>query len=282
MNLRLLIVDAYAPAGRRALEASGATRAGRLYERALREVSGAVEVEVVEAGEGAADIGSLEPGGFDGVVWTGSNLTVHEPDEMVRRQLRLARAAFAGGVPQFGSCWAIQLAAVAAGGVCARNPRGREFGIARAITVTESGAGHPLLRGRPPAFEAFASHEDMVAAPPPGALVLAGNEFCAVQALAVRHDRGTFWATQYHPEYDFHEVARLAVLRREQLIRERRFAGEEEAADFVADFETLHEGADDGEHRRRQQASAEVADPHRRRLEIANWLAALRGGALRS
>ena len=36
-----------------------------------------------------------------------------------------------------GSCWGIQMAAVVAGGVIAKNPKGREWGIAKAITIRE-------------------------------------------------------------------------------------------------------------------------------------------------
>lgn len=280
MSLRLLVIDAYDPNGRRLLRSVGATPAGTLYDRALREAWGDVEVEVLDSGEGVP-IDSVDPRRFDGLVWTGSNLTIHRPDEMVHLQLALARDAFSTGVPQFGSCWAIQLAAEAAGGACARNPRGREFGIARAIAPTAAGAVHPLLRDRTDVYEAFASHEDMVVELPTGATLLASNDFCAVQALEVRHGGGVFWALQYHPEYEFRELARLAVLRREQLMREGRFADDEEAAAFVADFERLDERGDAGS-RERQAVSDVVADPHSRRTEIRNWLTALRGGELRS
>lgn len=280
MSLRILVIDAYDAAGRRSLQSVGATAAGTLYDRALRGVQADADIEVLAAGE-SAPLDTVDPRRFDGLVWTGSNLTIHRPDEMVNLQLGLARAAFAAGVPQFGSCWAIQLAAVAAGGVCARNLRGREFGIARAITLTAEGAAHPLLRGRSPVYEGFASHEDIVVDPSAGGIVLAGNDFCAVQALEVRYGAGVFWAAQYHPEYDFREVARLAVLRSEQLIREGRFADRAEAERFIADYEVLDAGGD-AERRERQAVSDDVSDPQRRRTEIGNWIAALKAGELRS
>ncbi len=37
-----------------------------------------------------------------------------------------------------------QIAVAAAGGVCARNPRGREMGIARKIALTPEGRAHPM------------------------------------------------------------------------------------------------------------------------------------------
>ncbi len=275
--LRILVVDAYDDAGRESLRSVGATPAGRLYAGVLQSLDRRLVAEVVEADRLAAAPPRLSE--YAGVVWTGSNLTIHRSRRPVDLQLELCRAAFAAAVPQFGSCWAIQLAAVAAGGACATNPRGREFGVARRIRPTPEGAGHPLLRGRGESFEAFASHEDMVVALPPGARHLASNDFAAIQALEVRVGDGVFWAVQYHPEYDFHEVGCLARLRREQLVREGCFADEAEARQFADDFERLQASSSDEELRRRHQVSAELADDDARRLEIRNWLATLAGGA---
>lgn len=73
------------------------------------------------------DLGDLSK--YDAVAWTGCSLTVYSGEPEVVKQIELAKQAFRLGIPQFGSCWAIQIAAVAAGGVCARNPRGREMGM---------------------------------------------------------------------------------------------------------------------------------------------------------
>ena len=51
--------------------------------------------------------------------------------------------------PAFGSCWGLQIAAVAAEGDVQRNPLGREVGIARRILPTDPGRSHPMLEGRP-------------------------------------------------------------------------------------------------------------------------------------
>jgi GMP synthase (glutamine-hydrolysing) len=272
--LHLLVVDAYDGDGRAALRAAGGTPAGQLYARELKAVEGRSEIDIyilaITGGDDHLPGTALDD--YDGIIWTGSNLSIHKLGQTVRTQIDLARAAFDSGVPQFGSCWAIQLAAVAAGGACAANPRGREFGIARTITPTPEGKAHPLLRGRGDAFDAFTSHEDIVVSLPDGASHLAGNEFSEIQALEARSGRGTFWAVQYHPEYDFHEVARLATLRRDQLIRQGRFRDEGEAINFIEDFEQLHVNPADEALSERHSVSIDVSDPSMRRLELRNWL----------
>src|SRR5271163_607540 len=86
-------------------------------------------------------------GDFDGVMFPGSPLHIYDRTSSVTRQIDFTRAAFAAGVPVWGSCWGLQLATVALGGSVRRNPRGRELPIARAITVTE--AAGPTRSSRP-------------------------------------------------------------------------------------------------------------------------------------
>lgn len=91
------------------------------------------------------------------------------------------------GVPQYGSCWAAQIAVAAAGGHCASNPRGREMGVARKIALSPEGRSHPMFEGKPSVFDAFTSHNDEVTHLPPGGIALGGNDFTTVQAVAVRY-----------------------------------------------------------------------------------------------
>src|SRR5439155_3824199 len=110
---------------------------------------------------------------FDGVMFPGSPLHIYDPMPCVTRQIDFARAAFAAGVPVWGSCWGLQLATVALGGAVRRNPRGRELPIARAITLTEAGRVHPLLASRPPIFDALCSHIDEIETLPPNSQEIA-------------------------------------------------------------------------------------------------------------
>ena len=273
-SFRVLVVDAYDVVGRSGLSAVGATPAGQLYARELAALG--CNAEVAECGSNGVQL----PGGrglmdFDGIVWSGSNLSVHKRNPVVDGQVALCRAAFEEGVPQFGSCWALQLGTVAAGGSCARNPRGREFGISRRIRPTSAGREHAMLRGRAESWAALTCHEDMVTTLPTGATLLAENEFCAVQALDIHHLNGRFWAVQYHPEYDFHETSCLAILRQEQLLAEGYFRTRSEAEHFVSDFEVLHTDPERSDLMIRYDVPAEVSKVTLRRLEIANWLATL-------
>lgn len=271
MTLRLLVLDAYDAAGRHALQGAGATLAGELYRRLLQHLEPEAQVDVAAHADGGFPV-PAPLGSYDGIAWTGSNLTVHRDTPAVRQQLDLARAAFAAQVPSFGSCWAVHIAVTASGGRCAANPRGREFGVARKITLNDAGRAHPLYAGKAPAFDALTSHEDHVVELGPHATLLAGNEFSPVQGVEVAHDGGVFWAVQYHPEYELLDVARLGVLRAPQLIAQGFFAAAEDAAVFLGELEALH-----ADHARRDLVyrlgvDADVLDADIRTREVRNWL----------
>ena len=69
----------------------------------------------------------------------------------------------------------IQMAAVAAGGAVAKNLRGREWGIAKAINVSDAGKKSCMLQGKPETFDGFIMHLDEVIKLPENTEVLAGK-----------------------------------------------------------------------------------------------------------
>ena len=272
--MRLLIVDAYPREGRRSLREAGGTEAGALYERMLRDLAPRAGSDVIHPADADA---ALPPGvslaDYDGVTWTGSSLVIHAAaDERVARQVALARACFAAGVPSFGSCWAAQVAAVAAGGACGPNPRGREFGIAREITLSPAGRAHPLFADKSPVFDAFTSHADHVTTLPRGATLLASNAWSDVQAFAVERSGTSFWAVQYHPEYDPGEVAALCRLRAQELVDQGCFRDLAVAKRHAADLDAVRGGPDCSELRARLGIGEVLLDPGLRTLEVRNWL----------
>ncbi|MEE8189655.1 MAG: type 1 glutamine amidotransferase [Kiloniellales bacterium] len=272
-EVRFLVVDGYSREGREDLSAGGATTAGELYARMLKGCLPDAVVEIVCP----ADPGAGLPQGtaiaqYDGIAWTGSSLTVYADDPKVTPQIDFAKAAFKAKIPSFGSCWAAQIAAVAAGGLCAANPKGREMGFARKIRLTPEGRGHPLYSGKKSVFDAFISHDDEVTHLPPGGLLLASNDHTQVQSLAVTHEGGVFWGLQYHPEYDLHELARLCYCRKQKLVDRDFFRDLDAAQDFVDELEALHQDPGRKDIAWRLGIDEDVMSEDIRRAEVRNWI----------
>ena len=181
---------------------------------------------------------------YAGVTMTGSALNIYNGGAPVTRQIELAKAVFAAGVPFFGSCWGLQVAVTAAGGEVRANTRGREFGFARRILLTDAGRNHPLFHGKPAAFEAPTVHRDEITALPAGATTLATNDF-GLQSAVFTHGRGTFWGVQYHPEYDFVDIAAAAERYGEAFVQEGMFQDLAALQEFANELRTLQSNPTD-------------------------------------
>ena len=273
-NLRFIIIDGYAKASRDELVDAGCSRACDLYDGLVKRYCPAADYDYLFPGDLENDLPTrddLEK--YAGVLWTGCNLTIFdEQDQRVTRQIELAKTAYEIGIPQFGSCWGVQIAVCAAGGICRPNPKGREMGLARKITLTPDGRAHPMYDGKPAIFDGYISHDDEITHMPPGALHLAANEWTRVQAVSVRHENGTFWATQYHPEYDLREIARLIHCRTAKLVKYGFFQNADEARTYVERMEALYREPDRKDLRWSLAIDDDVLADELRHCEFVNWL----------
>ncbi len=273
-KLRFLVIDGYPKASRDELMDAGCSLACDLYSGLVERHCPGAECDRLFPGDLENDLPSrTDLDTYAGVLWTGCNLTVfNDEDRRVTRQIELAKTAYEVGVPQFGSCWGVQIAVCAAGGVCGPNPKGREIGLARKVTLTPDGRAHPMYDGKPAVFDGYISHDDEVTQMPRGGLHLATNAWTNIQAVAIQHKSGTFWTTQYHPEYDLHEIARLIFCRAEKLIRYGFFQTRDEVNALVERMEALYREPDRKDLRWLLAIDDDVLSDELRHCEFVNWL----------
>ncbi len=174
-------------------------------------------------------------------------------------------------MPFFGSCWGLQVAVTAAGGEVRANPRGREFGFARRIVLSDAGRRHPLFAGKPVVFEAPTIHRDEIAALPAGAETLAANDF-GVQAASFHHGRGDFWGVQYHPEYHYTDIAAAAERYGPTLVTEGMFSDMAALETFAGELRMLETHPADTALLWKHGLGPAMRTEALRLLEIRNWL----------
>jgi GMP synthase (glutamine-hydrolysing) len=266
---RVLVIDGNRAAVCEQQVAAGGTPSGEGYVHTLESLAG-VSCDIVRPADGEVRL-TRPLAGYDGVAITGSALNVYDGGAHIERQIELARATFAAGVPFFGSCWGMQVAVTAAGGRVRPNPLGREFGFARRIELSDAGRRHPMFGGKPAVFEAITVHRDDVAEFPAGAVVLASNDM-GVQAVELRHGPGVFWGVQYHPEYAFSEIAACAVRYGAKLIEDGLFADRAELETFVADLRALGHNPSDRRLAWKHGLGPAVQQQPLKLLELRNWL----------
>ena len=209
---------------------------------------------------------------YDGIVITGSAMHIWEQQPEAMRQVDLAREIFRSKVPFFGSCWGLQVAAVAAGGDVQVNPQGREAMIARNLSPTAAGLDHPMMRGRPMAFDAPCVHRDIITIPPGETTVLAYNANTPIQAAEIRSEGGTFWGIQYHPEFDLKTLSVIMKRYAPILLEDGKVASEAQALEFADDLMALHEDRALAHVAWRYGITDDVLDDATRLTEIRNFI----------
>jgi GMP synthase (glutamine-hydrolysing) len=270
---RILVIDGNEAATRTKHVSVGGTDSGNGYAATLKRLDKSLDCDIVRPADGIPKLpDGVAIDDYDGAVITGSALNIYSLEPAVERQVELVKAVFAAGVPCFGSCWGLQLGVTAAGGSVVRNPRGREFGFGRRITLTQVGREHAMFQGKPEVFEAPTVHVDTVESLPPGSTPLAHNDM-GLQAAEIKLKSGaTFWGVQYHPEYSCAEIAAMARRYADVLIRDGLVKDQAELDTLTADLVALNERPEDQRLAWRFGVGPAITDLSVRLAELRNWL----------
>ena len=227
----IIVVEANTPERIQASKARGLPSMASAYCAALRRIVPELACRTVAPHAGD----TLDTEHASGIVFTGSTEDFAPSDPIAAPQRAAMEVALASGLPVFGSCNGMQLGALVLGGHLETSPT-FELGLAREITLTETGRAHPMFAGKPPIFAAPALHRDRVAKLPDNAVLLAGNDHSPIQAFAYERDSIRFWGTQYHPELTLDQVADIFAA------REGIF---DQAYDLVPDLRAIAAGNQD-------------------------------------
>ena len=194
---------------------------------------------------------------INGAVFTGSSTASATDAAEYKPQMLAMERVFERGIPCWGSCAGLQLAAVVLGGRVGASPNGVEVGLARDLVLTTAGQQHAMMRARQGRkFAVPCIHRDEVRQLPRGAELLAANAHSRVQAFAYNGNGVDFWGTQYHPKLPASAIAREA----QRLVYSQEFSQALERADQDVDTASRL-----GSH----PAGLQVPE---RALELANWL----------
>ena len=131
---KLLIVESNTPDRVAQDRANGYLPTAEAYGETLKEVDASVSYATVAPYGGD----TLVLDGVDGVVFTGSGVAWNTSDARAMPLQKAMEQVFAAGVPSYGSCNGMQLAATVLGGEVGESPSGYEATLARGIHLTEA------------------------------------------------------------------------------------------------------------------------------------------------
>ena len=267
---RLLIIEGNPRDRRERTSAQGLRTASGIYVEAISAHFPGIALDILHAADAEGKI--PEGRGFtdyDGMVISGSALHAYDPDFAVTNQIAVAKAAGETGIPILGSCWGLQIAAIAAGGEVAYHPSGREVGFARKIVPL---GDHPFVGGKGPSYDAPCIHYDEVTRLPDGATLLASNSHSRIQAAIIPVGQSKVWAAQYHPEFDLRHLAKLYTLYAEDMIGQGFFADDAALERYTGQMLALANAPDDAATAWQLGIDADILNDQRRRSEIIAWM----------
>jgi len=231
--MKLLIVEGNTEQTRQERESFGIIPYHRIFQELLYYLEPTAIVDVVFP---ADDNKKLLPSNdlikYDGLLWTGSSLSVLDDSPPVTQQFNFGEDVFKSGVPFYGSCWALQLATVVSGGKVAPSKNGLEFGIAEKIKITADGKESPYFTNRKNNYKALSIHFDEIIELPDNAVVLASNDHSKVQAMTINYKNSQFFGVQYHPEFRPQDMSLIASFLAEPLVRTGAFSSLREVETF--------------------------------------------------
>lgn len=146
------------------------------------------------------EVGKGIPPDYDnvhGVLSLGGPQNIGDPEPWINQEIAYLKGAHDRGLPVIGVCLGHQMLAKALGGEV--GPMGKpELGFTN-TSVSIAGQTETMMAGVPWDFMAFQTHGQEVTKAPPGAMVLASNQACKVQAFraGVRS-----YGFQFHMEVD--------------------------------------------------------------------------------
>ena len=270
---KVLIMEGNSLARQKDAERLGVRSASAIYSSAVSEHFPDLILDVIHA----ADKGQSPPKGaaiedYDALIVGGSALHAYDKDFAVQNQIDLLRQFGETGKPVLGSCWGLQIAAIAAGGDVKKCAKGREVGIARKIRLNPKGANHPFFAGKPEVFDAPCIHYDEVTSLPSGSTLLCSNEHSEVQGAIIPVGRSEVWAVQYHPEFDVKHLADLYRLYSDDMINQGFFEDDLNATAYTENLLRLHDFPTSTALSWQLGIESDITNATLRRAEIINWV----------
>lgn len=231
--MKLLIVEGNNEETRVSLSDFGISPYHILFKRMLSIIKPNAQTEVVFPSDLDGKLPSVKDlKNYDGVLWTGSSLSVYDDNQYVNRQLNFGEDIFQSGVPFYGSCWGMQIATVVAGGKVAPSSKGLEIGVTNHISPTKEGKQSQFFTHRKKDFSALCVHYDEVVELPENAIVLASNSHSYVQAMTFKYKNSNFFGVQYHPEFKAKDIALISDFRTDELVKNGSFTSKKKVDEF--------------------------------------------------
>jgi len=273
--MKILMMEGNPLAAREKGKAIGVRTATQIYIEAVRLFNKDVEIDIVHVADGEKLPEGASFSDYAGMIISGSGLRAFDKTPEVNAQVDLLKEFAQTGKPILGSCWGLQIAAVAAGGEVSASKKGREIGIARKIQLTQAGIEHPFMANKPHYFDAPCIHYDEVSILPANATLLSTNDHSEVQGAIIPVGNSEVWGVQYHPEFDVAQLRMLYEYYKTDFLEQGFVNNEAEHDNLIRSMKILEADPKNKAIAWQLNIDQDILNTQIRALEIANWLKSL-------
>lgn len=261
--MKLLVVEGNTKETRKERRDFGIKPYNEMFIEMLHFLEPKVQVDVAFPTDSSEQLPNTEAlKRYDGVLITGSSLSVLDNVPEVTNQLNFIDTVFNSGTPIYGSCWGLQVATVVAEGKVAKGNNGLELGVSKPISLTQAGKKSAFFKGRKQPFGALCIHYDEVSVVPKNTVVLATNSHSKVQAMEFKYKNSSFFGVQYHPEFTPKVMAKIIAFLKDDLVKSSYYSNTEMALEEIYRL-------------KRVKVASEIVDYKLHTQEIGSWLKAI-------
>ncbi|PKI03467.1 type 1 glutamine amidotransferase [Glaciecola sp. 33A] len=250
----------------------GVISASDVYINAIRCFDKHIGIDVVNAAEGQVLPEGESFENYAGLVISGSSLRAFDETPEVIKQIDALIEFAKTGKPILGSCWGLQIAAIASGGAVAPCRNGRELGVARKISLTACAQTHPFMQQKPWFYDAPCIHYDEVTRLPANATLLCSNAHSEIQGAIIPVEKSEVWGVQYHPEFDIAQLRMLFELYKDDMLNDKFVENDEGHARLIEQMKALELEPNNKAMAWLLGIDTDLTDGNIRGLEILNWL----------
>ena len=152
--MRILVVEGNTLQTRSERASYGIQPYFEMFRDLIHSIKPETQIDTAFPADNNSNLPSLQQlKGYNGILYTGSSLSVLDSKPEVQNQLDFTETLFASGVPLYGSCWGLQVATLVAGGIIGKGDNGLELGISQPINLTEAGKKSGFFKKRKFPFE---------------------------------------------------------------------------------------------------------------------------------
>jgi GMP synthase (glutamine-hydrolysing) len=193
---------------------------------------------------------------YNGIIFTGGAMRINDMTDEIKKHINFASNCFKHDKKILAICWGLQVCSTAAGVRVEPAKNGAHIGIASDVKINEEGQKNLIYKNKKTTFTSPAFNYDEVIELPEGATLLSSDKINHIMAIHFKPGKSEVWGLQYHPDYEYHQMVRLAKARKDRIIKNKQFKDEN-------DFET---------HINYIKEQDKKLDFENRTCEVRNWL----------